>query len=848
MKAAKEDIVKWLSLQPNWIKHAAHLILDGETITQEQILDLTEMLKKGSTEKTLKNYAFDSISVDSCVDDVIRIESIGEVNNINALGPREPISIGGSDLTVIYGSNGSGKTGYTRILKKACGKNTTDIIHKNIFKSNSGEEQSCVIEYNYNGDCKHVKWVVGELVNDLKGIDIFDSESISVYLDKESDCSYVPIIVGLFERLVDISNQVKKVLELEKSNLLTKLPAIPDKFSKTKKISLLKTLSHSKTKDWISENFLWTESDESEKKKLLERAKQVDPEEELRKARKVKFELDKLSKNFNSAISKLDSNSCKKINELYNTAIANRRIAVQSAQTISNDQKLDGIGTETWAAMWKAAERYSTTVAYRDEVFPVTKDGARCVLCHQTLDNSAQKRLSNFHEYINGKLEEIASTSESNYKKQIEELPRKPTEDIISTMLQASNLDDEIFIKNYNSAWDILDSKTRSLNDYKGDVILPVDKEQMEIKLAIDYIACEKKSIDDKISNLQEDCKKSDKAQIIDDLLELDAKLFCSENIKSIIEEHDRLILANNLDKLIAKTSSRKISIKAGEVSQKVITDRYIDRFNKELKELGAAHIHVELIKSRVQGGKVKHKIQVKGGAAINNILSEGECRIVTLAAFLADVTEGKGSVPFIFDDPISSLDQSFEEKTIKRLVDLSRSRQVIIFTHRLSLLGLINDVSDPKVIYIKREPWGTGQPASIPLFVKKPINALRDILNGRLKTASKLYDTEGIDSYYPYAKSICSDVRIITERIIELTLLADVVQRHRRAVNTQGKLFKLSKITDQDCLFIEKVMTDFSKYEHSQPIESPIELPSPSELDQSISRIIEWHTQFDKR
>ncbi|CFQ52337.1 hemin importer ATP-binding subunit [Yersinia frederiksenii] len=848
MKTAQEDIVKWLSLQPNWIKHAAHLILEDESITQEQILDLTEMLKKGTTEKTLKKYTLDSISVNSYIDDIIRIESISEVNNINALSPREPISIGGSDLTVIYGSNGSGKTGYTRILKKSCGKNTKDIIHKNIFKKNSDEEQNCTIEYRFNGDSRRVKWVVGELVDELKGIDIFDSESISVYLDKESDCSYIPMVVGLFERLVEVSNKVKGVLELEKSNLSTKLPVIPEKLSKTKKIVQLRTLTYLKNKNWISENFLWTESDEVEKKKLLERAKQVDPEEELRKTRRVKLELDKISKDFNSAISKLDSNSCKKITELYDAAITNRRIAVHSAETISNDQKLGGIGTETWTAMWKAAEQYSTTVAYRDEVFPVTKDGARCVLCHQTLDNFAQKRLSNFHEYINGKLEEIASTSENNYKKQIEDLPKKPTEEMISTVLQASNIDDVIFIKNYNAAWDILDSKASSLKDYEGNSILPVDKEQIEIKLVLDYISGEQKSIDDKIISLLEDCKTFDKAKVIDDLLELDAKLFCSENIKRIVEEYDRLVQINDLEKLITKTSSRSISIKAGDVSQKVITDRYIERFNKELKELGASHVHVELIKSRVQGGKVKHKIQVKGGAAINNILSEGECRIVTLAAFLADVTEGKGSVPFIFDDPISSLDQSFEEKTIKRLVELSRSRQVIIFTHRLSLLGLINDVADPNVIYIKRESWGTGQPASIPLFVKKPINALRDILNGRLKTASKLYETEGIDSYYPYAKSICSDVRIITERIIELTLLADVVQRHRRAVNTQGKLFKLSKITDEDCSFIEQVMTEFSKYEHSQPIESPIELPSPCELNHSISGIIEWHTQFDKR
>jgi ABC-type Mn2+/Zn2+ transport system ATPase subunit len=63
-------------------------------------------------------------------------------------------------------------------------------------------------------------------------------------------------------------------------------------------------------------------------------------------------------------------------------------------------------------------------------------------------------------------------------------------------------------------------------------------------------------------------------------------------------------------------------------------------------------------------------------------VLSEGEYRIVSLAAFLADVGGKDFSAPFVFDDPISSLDQDFEEAVVQRLVELSQERQVIIFTH----------------------------------------------------------------------------------------------------------------------------------------------------------------------
>lgn len=80
-----------------------------------------------------------------------------------------------------------------------------------------------------------------------------------------------------------------------------------------------------------------------------------------------------------------------------------------------------------------------------------------------------------------------------------------------------------------------------------------------------------------------------------------------------------------------------------------------------------------------------------KGNRPPEQILSEGETRIVALAAFLADITGSNQVAPFIFDDPISSLDQDFEERVVARLVELAQTRQVIIFTHRLSLVALLD-------------------------------------------------------------------------------------------------------------------------------------------------------------
>lgn len=219
---------------------------------------------------------------------------------------------------------------------------------------------------------------------------------------------------------------------------------------------------------------------------------------------------------------------------------------------------------------------------------------------------------------------------------------------------------------------------------------------------------------------------------------------------------------------------------------------------------------------------------------------------------FFADV-EGKTDIsPFVFDDPISSLDQDFEEAVVKRLVELAKNRQVIIFTHRLSLLGMIQEYGkkeniEPIINCIRYEPWGTGEPGETPFFAKKPAKALNDLINKRIAVARKRYKEEGKEVSYPYIKAICSDFRILLERMIEVVLLADVVQRHRRAVQTVGKIEKLAKINNNDCEFFDE-MTKYSRYEHSGSDEAPVTLPDPDELDKDLNNLKKWYDDFTKR
>jgi energy-coupling factor transporter ATP-binding protein EcfA2 len=509
---------------------------------------------------------------------------------------------------------------------------------------------------------------------------------------------------------------------------------------------------------------------------------------------------------------------------------------------LSNSSKLEGVGTESWKLLWSAAKEYSQKDAYLDDKKLYQHD--RCVLCHQILDEETKTRLQNFDTFITNELSQIATDAKKRYNDRINSLPKDFTEDQIIDRCISAGLDRDwgkqifnIWIQIYNNG-EAIRLKRPLLNIYN------------DAQIALSALKEKSRRYEVTAAEYENDTKSFDRDAAAKQLLELKAQKWAFEQYEAIKIEQSRQMNVIRYDQWISQTNTRGITTKANEIGDLVITQSFVKRFNEELDKLGAGNIQVEFVK-QINKGTTKHVLKIANATHNNpeNILSEGEARIISLAAFLADVTGGNYANPFVFDDPISSLDQTYEEKTVKRLVELSKSRQVIVFTHRLSLLCQLNDACDNiKTLGIRRESWGTGEIGELPMSAKSPKNALKDILNNKLVRAKKVLNENGAEEYYLHAKMICSDFRILIERTVEYHLLGDVVQRYRRAVNTMGKVSSLAKINKHDCEMIDKFMTKYSFYEHSQPLEAPVELPLPDDISNDVNELLAWIEEFDKR
>lgn len=851
------EIIEWVHDQPYWVQLAVSQLCANQEITDDLVDNLLAALKTADGQS--KDHKIDLPSLlkarSTSVGD-IRLLSVGDIEGIDALAPRSPLPFD-QKLSVIYGNNGSGKSGYARILKRLCGKPNALELQPNVFEV-LPEKRQCTVVASIDGSERSFVWLANSNpIKELSTVDVFDSQTGLFYIDKEQEISYVPYEVALFERLVVVFQKLQQKLKAEQDAIKTTLPSRPSEHGNSKYISaMFDRLKHDTDIAAVEGFFEFTQDDAGELTRLEERLS-ASPVDLANKKQKRINQLELLIEQVKKASLAVAKEAILDLERLEIAAAQKRKIAMQAAEAIVDETSFDGFGNETWKAMWQAAREYSEQYAYTGKEYPVVAEAAKCVLCEQDLSDAAKQRLVTFENYVSGQLESAATAAEKDYQDALGKLPAKPNKTELITAIQAAQLDEESWLPIFSEIWDEIEKvvTNEKNSDRDSRIHFSLGEEALkEIEVLIGDLKLEVQQHNKDAESFDKDAESFDKDELSRQISDLKAKKWASGYIQSIKDEVSQLKLKHEIDEWQKTVNPRAVSIKAGRVSELVVTDAFVTRFKTELKLLGASKVNIELVKTRTELGRVKHKIQLSGLNAQHNrskamnVLSEGEQRIVSLAAFLADVASKPNSAPFIFDDPISSLDQTYEEHTAKRLVDLSEERQVIVFTHRLSLLGQLIDKGNAEYRHIRREHWGAGEHGDIPLFAKKPINAVKDLKNTRLSAARKTYEEQGSESYYPLAKSICSDFRILLERIVEFELLADVVTRHRREVHTKGKIQKLAKITSEDCEIIEQLMSEFSCFEHSQSNEAPVNIPEPSVIDAALVKVINWHDGFSKR
>lgn len=218
-----QEILSWSRGIPDWQSDALARLLVTQDLAADDLDDLFALLKaangipdpKGRTPKRL---TADQIPVPVRASTQVALLAIKNLRHVNAIAENQCLPFERIGLTVVYGDNGSGKSGYSRVLKRACrARDQSETIHPNahLRRDESGPAEAD-FEIVVNGDTQIVHWVNGRAAPaELSSIAIFDSRCARAYLDEEDDFSYVPYGLDLLEGLARACKQLKTMVESE---------------------------------------------------------------------------------------------------------------------------------------------------------------------------------------------------------------------------------------------------------------------------------------------------------------------------------------------------------------------------------------------------------------------------------------------------------------------------------------------------------------------------------------------------------------------------------------------------------------------------------------------------------
>ena len=234
MSEKSESLSKWFSKpeRPKWLQIAADRLFRQYELTDD---DVSEFAKKcqqeadGELSETPPPFPTTAFSRGKAV--ALRLCAIKDVKGINALAPKKPLEFGESEsksnITIVYGDNGSGKSGYVRLLKHVCGARDPGILHPNVYKSDSTEQKAC-ISFEKDGKSGTHTWSGQGVCDDLKSVDIFDTSCGKAFVSSPEEVSYEPPELPFFSKLIRLCDDVKESLKNKESQYQFEKLSIPD--------------------------------------------------------------------------------------------------------------------------------------------------------------------------------------------------------------------------------------------------------------------------------------------------------------------------------------------------------------------------------------------------------------------------------------------------------------------------------------------------------------------------------------------------------------------------------------------------------------------------------------------
>lgn len=854
---ALADIVKWSRLLPGWQRDALRRICTNGTLNEQDFGELAEIcVGEGANPVPL---TMEHIRDPEASSSLVILDAICDPKNVNALNEDARLTFGKSGLTVVYGENGSGKSGYVRILKKTCRARVTgedDDIHPNIY-ADGNKSQSAVIKYRVNHQKYTTKWDPSEKSDPrLTSVSVFDGRTANVHVDNANDVAYKPFPMLILERLADACKEIRNRIEHEIAALQQAPSAIAgQQFSDGTAVQkVIAALSWETSVQHLLELAALDEDDQARLNVL--RADYGDDPERL--AKRLETQLDclrNLNAKFQSLQRAVSDNQVQQLESLQRNYENARSAASIAANKLFEGDPLNGIGSEAWRELWEAARRYSTEHAYSVDSFPYTDDGSRCVLCQQLLSGDAADRLTRFETFVKDEMTRRREQAAVALREALDEMTRigiAEQEIQDATTVIRDQLGNKKLAELVRGAADGMarraDALRRKFAEGNDAVHLP-----RASAWPADAVTENCHKLSSRISALQAPEYSEKRSRLHDEYLELADRELLGAIKESVLLEIERLNKRHVLELAKNKTKTNRITSKSNDIAKRLVTETLCKRFSQEIQKIKLTNLDVEMREEKPKYGVPQFKVRLTKDQKIGvgGILSEGEHRCVALAAFLTELATGGSRSAIVLDDPVSSLDHRYRESVAERLVEEAVNRQVVVFTHDLTFFVLLQDTcrrikANPTIRWVARTEDSSGNVQPNSPMQAQPVCDVIESIQKRLDNEKYNYKCGRSLEWERSTEGMYLDLRRTWERAVE-DALKPVLSRFSNKIHFSG-VARVAALEPSDCTIIQQANQRISPRMHSSGDAKNIGSVSPEEIQFEIDLLRKWVEDIEKR
>jgi ABC-type transport system involved in cytochrome c biogenesis ATPase subunit len=761
----------------------------------------------------------------------VELRSLGNFRNINCLAEDQTVPLR-PGLNVVFGKNGSGKTGHGRLLRGVCRAAGREAVLPNVFKpSKASQPQTAEIKIAVDGAEKMVDVDLAKQPERiLSAISVFDASCARIFLTKPNVVDYVPRALMILKSLAEEQDTIAEALRSDAANLLGALPALPLLPEGTAAAVALGNLGASSDLSALEQLAELSEAEAAELEQLEMAAATIraDKSGELERAARTRAAGGTAAASaIRDASARVDDDTLTKITETRrrrDVVLEAERELVAKAFASS---RFPGAGGEPWLEMWSAIVRY---VEVGGGTFPSAEPGALCPTCEQELTPEAALRLADAEEFVRSDLRQQAEALDNGLRTLIEALP--DTDALTTTVTsELRGAPEEVVAAAHMAVSSVATLAGRARMLAAGE---PTEALSATIDLAVvdEYVAAQTQAAEVQAA-LRDTERQHD---VLRKLAELQARRTLTEHLPVLKKRIKTLERCASLEGPAGKLGTQGISMQLRKLQEAEITERLRSAIQEELEHTSSVTAKVELV-GQASKGETKIQLRLAKGCRhkVDSVLSTGEQAALGTAFFLAELSVSAGESTIVLEDPVSSLDHDHREYLARRLVDEAQKRQVVVYTHDLTFLVYLQDAAVQADVELHGNTLESSLDETgivregLPTNLMSPADRRKELrrqLRFELRPMFK-----GRKANYERAADLwVADLRKGYDQLIEDYVLAGTVRRFSQHVRVRH-LFMITW-TPEIASRIEKAMKQASPKSHYEATELYPRAYTPDELE----------------